>query len=142
MQYHMSIYWNFKVNWICIVNKRQISILCTHSKYMGWYIILVHEILQLFFKNFDISFFFADQGPMTKESTKKTWKGKVAKQWKRIFFLNLTVLTFFQVKWPSNGNECRDPLQLQILHTPRVARLVNQIIFYFLCFAVVLYVVA
>ena len=29
-------------------------------------------------------FLFADQGPMTKESTKKTWKGKVAKQWKRM----------------------------------------------------------
>ena len=84
MQYHMSIYWNFKVNWICIVNKRQISILCTHSKYMGWYIILVHEILQLFFKNFDISFFFLQiKGPWLKKVRKRLGK----------------------VKWPSNGNE-------------------------------------
>ena len=30
-------------------------------------------------------FIFVDQGPMTKEgSNKKTWKGKVAKQWKRM----------------------------------------------------------
>ena len=30
------------------------------------------------------NFFFLDQGPMTKESSKKNWRGKVAKQWKRM----------------------------------------------------------
>lgn len=45
---------------------------------------LLHTIIDNFPMDFTVSSYVLDQGPMNKEHSKKTWKGKVAKQWKRM----------------------------------------------------------